>query len=192
MLNIGYASLAFTGESVCGDKCQFWETSDFILIALADGLGHGIEAANAAEITMNCISQNLTLDCETLFTCCHEALTSSRGVALALIIVNKKTFLMTLGSVGNIRAIIHNNQEIRRFGASRGILGANYNKLYVEHRLLHLNDTVFLFSDGIDEFAPVYENLDSFQSMQEFAENKLTQWADGHDDASIILFKLEN
>ncbi len=42
-------SEALLGQRECGDQCLVEELPDFILLAVADGLGHGAEAALAAK-----------------------------------------------------------------------------------------------------------------------------------------------
>lgn len=189
---ISYATLPIINEVVCGDKCGWWDTPEAIIIAVADGLGHGPEAALAAEIAMACIESSLGDSLEQLFLHCNTHLQSTRGVALTIASINKANGLTRLASVGNIRAILLKNNtgnKDYRFGSTRGIVGGGYAQLNPEEFMTNPGDVLVLFSDGLNEFTDIRKALiENHNQNNNYAKLLLDKLADRADDAAILLY----
>lgn len=189
---IGYVTRPLAGEEVCGDRCDWWSVGGRIVVAVADGLGHGPEAAHAAEAALACIGQNLDLPCETMFATCDARLRETRGVALAVAIIEPASGLMTIATVGNIRAILLNDSRDLRLGGARGIVGAGFVNLAPETMALAPGNVLTLFSDGLEEFPPLREIFsEPALSAQDQAQAILNRWARVNDDASVLVYRHE-
>lgn len=187
---ISCATLPMKGETACGDRCAYWETSDRLIVAVADGLGHGPEAAVAAETAMACIGSALDGPLEKLFWQCDMSLQATRGVALSVVVIEKQSGLMTLASVGNIRTLLIQEGKDRRFGATRGIVGGGYGRLNPEHFKIKAGDVLALFSDGVDEFADVRKAMLSIIDLTaQCAASLLEKLANREDDAALLLYR---
>jgi serine phosphatase RsbU (regulator of sigma subunit) len=180
---------------VCGDHCGWWNTPEIIVVAVADGLGHGPEAALAAEMAMMCIESSLGKSLEQLFLYCQENLQSTRGVALTVAFINKKSGLTKLASVGNIRTILIKKDKDYRFGSARGIVGGGYGRLNPEEFIICPGDVLALFSDGLDEFTDVrkallenVENVENVEQSNNHAAYLLEKLAGRADDAALLLY----
>lgn len=187
--NIGYFSRAMPGETRCGDVCSVWCEPDRMIMMLADGLGHGPDAASAAEAAVRCISDNLHRSCEEALVVCDQMLRNTRGVALALAVVDTNSQRLTLATVGNIRAALLRGQSERHLGGARGIVGGGFKGLAPEVVDLMQGDFVVLYSDGFDEFLPVLELIDGKLSSRQIAETALKRWAKASDDASMLVYR---
>ena len=189
-MNIGYATLAFKGESCCGDVGGWWQSESRQVLALADGLGHGPAAHQAAFAAMQCIERHQQASCSALFAACDARLLETRGAVLAIAIIDLDSNLLTLGSVGNIRSILLTSEGDVRLGAERGIVGAGYVCAAPEQKLLAPGDTLVLFSDGIDATAVVRTCLGGAQDTpQMMADRMLAGWALDTDDASVLVYR---
>lgn len=187
---ISYATLPMKGETACGDRCSYWETPDRLIFAVADGLGHGPEAAVAAETAMACIGSALDMSLEQLFLHCDGCLQLTRGVALSVVVIEKQSGLMTLASVGNIRTLLIEKDKDRRFGATRGIVGGGYGRLKPDRFTIQVGDVLALFSDGLDEFADVRKAILSTTDLTaQCAASLLEKLANRADDAALLLYK---
>jgi len=178
------------GEDVCGDACAWWRQGQRLVLAVADGLGHGEAAAHAAEAAMQCIGESLDCACEEIFARCDERLLNTRGVALAVVIVDLTSGWMRFGSVGNIRAmLLHDSRELR-LGSARGIVGAGYKKLLVETLQLFPGDVLALFSDGLNELVDLRSLVSTAGiSVQAQAQAMLDHCGRGDDDAGVLIYR---
>src|SRR6185437_15006045 len=79
-----------------------------------DGIGHGEEAANAAEAAISILKASPDEPVISLLERCHEGLRSTRGVVLSLASIDPKHGMMTWVGVGNVQGVL------MRAGAKRG------------------------------------------------------------------------
>ena len=86
-LGIGCSMRAGAGQSVCGDRCGWWISPERIVMAVSDGLGHGVYAS---ELAMACIGSGLDRPFEEIFAACDRRLRGTHGVALAVAVVDRK------------------------------------------------------------------------------------------------------
>lgn len=188
--DVGYASRAMAGEAVCGDRCGVWQTPQRIVLALADGLGHGPQAAAAAAAALHFIGGQLDESCESIFSGCDQALTDTRGVALAIAIVEPARGLLTHAAVGNIRSVVIGVSRERRLQGACGIVGAGYGGLVPENLPLAAGDMLAMYSDGFAELLPLRQLLGTpVEHPGYLAEAALNSWASHEDDASILLYR---
>lgn len=189
-MNVSSATLPRAGETVCGDATYWCRHHGRIVLALVDGLGHGPEAAAAAQAALACVARNPGLDCENLFELCDKALKSSRGAAMAIAIIDEHSGRAELASVGNVRVHMVGRGRGLRFGGARGIVGAGYRNLAPESVTLVEGDTLVLFSDGMDELSKI-ESLLSAQpfDVERSASRLLEAFARNDDDASVLVYR---
>lgn len=187
---ISCATLPMTGETACGDRCGWWDTPDKFIVAVADGLGHGPEAALAAEIAMACIGSSLDEPLEAVFSRCDARLQATRGAALTVAVIQKSSGITTIAAVGNIRTLLMTSQKDCRFGAARGIVGGGYRRLNSEQFTILPGDVLALFSDGLDEFTDIRAAmLQPPDLAEDRAASLLQSLADRNDDAALLLYR---
>ncbi len=180
------------GETVCGDVCGWWSLPDRFVLAVADGLGHGPEAAYAALAAMDCIEANLAVSCEEMFAECDKGLRNTRGAALAIAVVEPGLNRIIFGAVGNIRALLLRQPSDLRLGSVRGIVGAGYGRFVPEILTWLPGNVLVMFSDGIDEFFSIREYFCREDlNPQKKAQAVLDRWARRDDDAAVLIYQHE-
>lgn len=186
----GFATRPCPGERVCGDSCGIWTNNRRIVLALADGLGHGSHAASAAEKALCIIGSRVDWPLERLFGECDEQLRDTRGAALCVASIELDTGRMVHASVGNIRTVILNGDAEKRLSGACGIIGAGYDYLAPEVFTLTKLDWLTMYSDGFEEYLPLRELFEHNESNSRVtAEQALARWASGRDDASMLIYR---
>jgi len=191
-LNTGYVARPYKGETVCGDVGVSWHLPKRRVLALADGLGHGPQAHHAAMMAMQCIAENLHLECAEMFVACNEKLRNTRGAVLAVAVIDLTSNILTLGSIGNIRCKLLTPTRESRLGSGRGIVGAGFKWSPPDQVQLTKRDTLVMFSDGVAEDAGIRAcDISGTVTPQQLAQEVVTQWGRDDDDASVLVYRHE-
>ncbi len=177
------------GETLCGDQLGYFHSQDRLRLAVADGLGHGPEAHQAAAAVMQVLSAEPDLELAELFARCDRALLGSRGAALAVVDVEPRAERIVHASVGNVRALLMPHGRIRRLSGARGIVGAGFRGLRPEAFPLQHGDWLLLFSDGIPENADFSSVIRDSDPSDALVGELLARWASPRDDACLMLYR---
>lgn len=148
----GGVSVPIGGESVSGDA---WAVScDGRLSALvADGLGHGPAAHEAAQAGVRAFSQDPLAAPATFLRRAHEAMLPTRGAAVGRATIDPAANRLTYVAVGNVGArTLRGGNESRLLGRD-GVLGTEHAVLRAAPvEVLWTRDgTLLLASDGLDQ-----------------------------------------
>lgn len=142
------------GETESGDKGTVVRNREGTLLVLADGLGHGASAAEAAEAVLEVVHSNHRLQLDELINLIHERLKKTRGaaVSLARLIPNSET-IEWLG-VGNVmgrrfRAGRTEQVEQQVFANFNGTLGVHLGTFKILRYPWYPGDWLMLSTDGL-------------------------------------------
>jgi serine phosphatase RsbU (regulator of sigma subunit) len=120
---VGSVSVALAGEEVCGDGWEMWQSPDRFVLMLADGLGHGLQAYEAAEEARRVFNLRPPVTPGQLIDNIHRALQKTRGGAVAVADLNLNTAKVTYCGMGNIAGVISADQQ-RSMVSMNGTVGA--------------------------------------------------------------------
>src|SRR5438128_10313730 len=79
LIEWGVASLALPGEAEAGDRHLVKPVGTSVLVAVVDGLGHGAEAASAAQAAVAALERHGSESLVGLGERCQRALKGTRG-----------------------------------------------------------------------------------------------------------------
>jgi anti-sigma regulatory factor (Ser/Thr protein kinase) len=122
-LTFGVVSIAKAGEVRCGDGWQIHEEPGGASVLMADGLGHGDKAAEAADAAIARFDADPSTDLTRRLQSIHEALRPTRGAAAAIAHIDLGPQVVRYGGVGNISAAIVRNGTVRQAVSHNGTLG---------------------------------------------------------------------
>jgi hypothetical protein len=177
------------GEAASGDRAVVVMTDDAALVAAIDGLGHGPEAARAAEPAAGILRAFAHEPPATLLQRCHEALRDTRGAAVTLALISVRDDTMTWTGVGNVagrlvRADAAGTASAESLIPTRGIAGEQLPELEATTVPLRRGDVVLLATDGIDPgFA---DSLRPHGTAEEVAARILAEHSTPRDDALVV------
>lgn len=189
----GVAALTLPGQSESGDLHLVDVDADGgVLVAVLDGLGHGSEAAVAAQQAVGTIKQYASESLVSLVTRCHASSRQTRGVVLALASFDPRQRSMTWLSVGNIcgqlfRRRQHTEEvQVTSLLQRPGVVGKQLPPLAMETVPFWWGDTLILATDGVrPEFAEAV-SIDAAEP-QRVADNVLARYATQSDDALVLV-----
>jgi anti-sigma regulatory factor (Ser/Thr protein kinase) len=118
---VGCVSIPAPHESVCGDAWSVAERNGDIAVMVADGLGHGPLAADASQRAIDTFDRMPFADAGALFDRVHQAVTGSRGAAVASAQVVGRTLRYT--GIGNISGTLLAGDERRGLLTQNGTVG---------------------------------------------------------------------
>jgi phosphoserine phosphatase RsbX len=150
----GVAARPMPGQSVCGDAHTVVSTAAGATVAVADGLGHGNDAALAAEIAIETIRDIAELPLASIITRCHEALRHTRGVALSMASFDRTEQTMSWVGIGNVDgSLLRASSELRQNHEALllqgGVVGYSLPRPRVAMLPIAPGDTLVLATDGI-------------------------------------------
>ncbi|HEV2733866.1 MAG TPA: ATP-binding SpoIIE family protein phosphatase, partial [Longimicrobiaceae bacterium] len=106
-------SLPKPGQEVCGDAWAAAERDGRTVVLVADGLGHGPEAAAASREAVRIFEATAGSDPVELLERVHGGLRSTRGAAAAVAVVDRAARSVRFAGVGNIAASVLAGGESR-------------------------------------------------------------------------------
>ncbi|MDR3514199.1 MAG: SpoIIE family protein phosphatase [Azospirillaceae bacterium] len=186
-MRVGIAHRSANAGEVCGDLAGSWGpcgADGVAVVAIADGLGHGAPAAEAAAKAMLYISERWHDDLLDLFTGMNRVLKMTRGAAVGIAKIDLAARALTYAAVGNTRAAVFGRRATRLDGYA-GIVGGGYRTLRTSGTSFHPDDTLVLWSDGVEALLDCCGDQDA--EVEALANGLLTRFARGHDDQCVIV-----
>lgn len=142
-------SLPIMGESVCGDAWSADYRPGRSLYIVADGLGHGPIAAEAALEAVRVFHQVSHLTPEQILGDIHGALSKTRGAAVSIAEILHEKAVLNYAGAGNIVAAICFNGKTRSMVSMNGTLGHSVGKFQSFSYPWEKNSSLIMHSDGL-------------------------------------------
>jgi anti-sigma regulatory factor (Ser/Thr protein kinase) len=148
--DIAGISVARRGETECGDGWSFKATSTGGLVVMADGLGHGPQAAAAARAALDtCARSPAAVNLVELMTRVHEALRPTRGAAIAMAAIDRAEQKLRFCGLGNISGVIVAPTGTKHLVSHNGTAGHELRRLQEFVLPWPAEAMLLLHSDGI-------------------------------------------
>src|SRR5262249_28433546 len=138
-VHVGAVSAPKAGEPVCGDSWAWERQGRQDVLLVADGLGHGPLAADAAREAVRLFRAHAQLDPLEILQRIHAALLSTRGAAVAIAVLDHDGHSLRYVGVGNISATILIGGQTRSAVSHGGTVG---------HQLRKMQEFVYPFPAG--------------------------------------------
>jgi hypothetical protein len=100
------AGQPLAGQTVSGDLHLVESFPNGVLMAVVDGLGHGKEAARAAQLAVATLRAHAQESVVTALERCHDVLRPTRGAVLTLASLNAQAHAMTWVGVGSVEGVL--------------------------------------------------------------------------------------
>jgi anti-sigma regulatory factor (Ser/Thr protein kinase) len=148
-LDTGTVCLARSGETVCGDAWALGRIAERVILIVADGLGHGPDAAAASMEAIRVFRKSLRLPPADILGEIHAALRSTRGAAVAVAALDPKQKEIRYAGVGNIASSIVSATDTRSMVSHNGTVGHEVRKIQEFQYDWPAGALVIMQSDGL-------------------------------------------
>jgi phosphoserine phosphatase RsbX len=191
-LELGVAERALPGQRRSGDRAVLVAYDGGALVAAIDGLGHGVEAGEAADAAAKVLAAHPDDDPIALLEACHRALARTRGAVMTLSWFDLEDNHLSWTGVGNVEGrLIH---PAAGLGAPTegplikgGVVGYNLPSVRVTGTDLEEGDVMVLATDGIgSRFA---DAVTPGAPAQAIADRILAEHARERDDALVVVVR---
>jgi negative regulator of sigma-B (phosphoserine phosphatase) len=189
-LDWSVATAVMPGELESGDRHVVCPLPDGVLVAVIDGLGHGVEAAAAARVAAGVLEQHAGEPVTVLLERCHDSLRSSRGVALSLATIRSQARVMTWAGVGNVEGLLRRAQPglpDEKLLLRNGVVGSHVPSLQASEIALQRDDLLVFTTDGVAQ--EVAQTLPVRGTLQAIADGALARGNKAIDDALVLLVR---
>lgn len=146
----GALRLPFNQEVVCGDAWHLQAWDGGLALTVIDGLGHGLQAADAAQAGVRAAAaagaSDGTVD---RIARLHAGMSGTRGAAAAVACVMPAAGNIEFAGVGNIAGSLCTQDASRGLASMPGIVGAQYRRAQAFHLHADAGTLLVMHSDGI-------------------------------------------
>jgi hypothetical protein len=128
MVQVGGLSVPKPGEQSCGDAWSCQRTGDRTRILLVDGLGHGIDASEAARAAVAAFRADPQSDLPAVVDSMHRACRATRGAVGAIVEIDPGASTVRYCGIGNISATVLGPHREHHCVSHNGTLGHELRK----------------------------------------------------------------
>ena len=181
----------FPGEAISGDDAAYFQSESGFLAAVSDGLGHGPEARQASNRSIEVLSHNRDLPLEQILIELNTQLERTRGCAMNIVRFNKTERIVESVSVGDVHSHLYKLREAHFFAATPLVLGTGQfakQRVRVETLTLEPGSILVMFTDGLKSRTTLKGQLDILrQPAIAIAQHLLENYSRPDDDALVLV-----
>ena len=139
------------GERCSGDHAAFVRLKDALILAVADGLGHGQLAREASLSAIRCVTEGPERALDEMLVLCHAALQRTRGAVMSVTRIEEPSGEAALAGVGNVSTNVCGPGVFERHIGSSAALGmpGQLPRIRIERAHLRTWDALVQFTDGL-------------------------------------------
>jgi hypothetical protein len=146
---VGAVSQRLSGETVCGEAWKCWQSAQVFKLIVADGLGHGPLAEEAASAAVQVFDLHPDAEPASLLELANRALSGTRGAAIAVALIDLQAGRMKYSGIGNIAGQLLTHDGHQGLVSNNGIVGVNQRKKQQFDYTCPESGLLIMHSDGI-------------------------------------------
>jgi anti-sigma regulatory factor (Ser/Thr protein kinase) len=188
---VGVVRQAKPGEALCGDSWIVRWFAEGWVCAVADGLGHGVIASDAASAIIDAVARMpVGLSPGQIVETAHQAARHTRGAAFGVAVLDTPAKVVRFAGIGNIAAVVVHGAQRRHLVSHNGIVGHDYRKVSEFTHPWQPQSVLLMLSDGIATQWDLerYPGLAS-RDPSLIAGLLYRDFTRGRDDATVVVVK---
>jgi anti-sigma regulatory factor (Ser/Thr protein kinase) len=188
-VEVGGINVPYPGETVSGDAWAAQYGPEGALLLVADGLGHGIHAAEASQTAVDVFGKRRGSPAELLEEI-HRALRPTRGAAVAIAELDRRGGLLRFAGVGNVSGAIVNGSHSRSLVSHHGIAGTAVRRIQEFSYPWAPGDVLVLHSDGLgshwslDDYPGIAQRHPTLIAALLYRDHRR-----GSDDTTVVVLR---
>jgi anti-sigma regulatory factor (Ser/Thr protein kinase) len=193
LLDVGVVCLPIDGETACGDGWCIRQDGERATVLLVDGLGHGPNAAQAADTALDVFRATTDRSPTETVSLLHDALRATRGAAVAVAEIRRTAdgASVELCAVGNTVTAVLGPAGARSLPSMNGTAGLSLRALQSFTQPLRSDDLLVMHTDGLT----TRWRLDSYPRVREHDPAVVSALlhrdaSRGRDDATVLTLRL--
>jgi negative regulator of sigma-B (phosphoserine phosphatase) len=173
-------------EDVSGDGCLVERWARGVVVATADGLGHGPPAAEASAAFLRLVREGRDGPLPTMLQTAHRALAKGRGAVAAVARFDETARTVEVAGLGNVAVFVASGLDgPKHCVIPAGVLGSAFRTIRPQVLDFAEGDVLVLHTDGVSGRFP----FDRLQSMEPaaLARSIVTAYGKSSDDAACAV-----
>ena len=184
----GHVNVPVAGETISGDGYCVRPHGDGWTVFMADGLGHGPLAAQAADEAVRIFRSVEHAELKDILMAVHTGIRHTRGAAVATCRYLPEANLVRYAGVGNIEGRIVTGIETKRMVSHAGTAGVALRRTQEFDYPFGVDSVLIMHSDGLTTTWSASAMPGLFAAHPTLVAAMLyRQFARGRDDASVIV-----
>lgn len=177
------------GMALSGDAFTVTEREGSILVCVIDGLGHGGEAAKAADVAKDLIARHAGEPLQELVQHCHEGLRHTRGVVASFVRFQLEDDTVSWVGVGNVEALLFRCDSVARckreaLNLRGGVIGYTLPSLYCSTLKVEPGELLVMATDGVA--SAFTDGIDLEASLHAMADKIVEGYGKTTDDVLVL------
>jgi len=186
---VGAVCLPKAGEQACGDDWGIEFFAGCAVLLVADGLGHGTDAAIASQAAVRVLGQPARPPAE-LLNAAHGALRGTRGAAIGVAELDPVKQQIIFTGVGNIAGAMVQSRTVRHFVSHSGIVGHEVRRVQEFTYPYPADALIIMHSDGLT----THWNLDAYPGLSARHPSLIAgvlyrDFTRGRDDVTVVVVR---
>jgi serine phosphatase RsbU (regulator of sigma subunit) len=181
----------YPGEVISGDDAVFLPTESGFVAAVSDGLGHGPEARQASNRSIETLSGSNETDLARLLIRLNDELGSTRGCAMSIARFDRMSGILETASVGDVHSHLYRLREAHFFSSTPLVLGDSklqlLQRVRIEKELATPGSVLVMFTDGLKSRTTLKGQLDVLRLPPISIAQHLLESFSRPDDDSLVL-----
>jgi anti-sigma regulatory factor (Ser/Thr protein kinase) len=193
-LDVEIISIPKTGEKVNGDSCSVVYYPDKVFMLVADGLGHGPDAAYTSQKAVETFDKAHAKSPSEFIAAIDESLKGTRGAAIAVAEINLKAKHIRFAGVGNINAVLASASKHQSMVSLPGIAGQYRRSIqeYVYSWENLVSPLLIMHSDGLEQ----RWSLEDYPGLAPMPVSLIAgllfaKHTRGYDDVAVLVARLQ-
>lgn len=189
-ISFGAVNVACPGETVSGDAWAISGDGERLVVMVADGLGHGPAANQAASAAVATFKARAAESPATVLEYIHQALRPTRGAAVALAEIDRQRHVVDFAGLGNIAGTVIAGGTLRHMVSHHGTVGHDVRRIQEFTYPWPDGASLLLHSDGLTS----RWSLDAYPGLLErhpmlIAAMLYRDFRRGRDDATVVVLR---
>lgn len=191
-LRFGISQHALHDDPACGDTWRIAVREEAISVLVIDGLGHGPDAARAADAGASAFTLNPSAGPAELIGDMHLAMAGSRGAAVGVARYDRQRNLLQFAGIGNIAASLLSPTASRGMASHPGIVGGQFRKAVNFDYAEAGGQLLVMHSDGLQSRWRLGDYPGLWQRHPAVIATLLHRdFTRGNDDVTVLVISLE-